>query len=1190
MNDRLLVPVVMQVNEGGFTEDETPPTLVEFDLNMTSHEISFVFSETVSRDDFSANKVIIVGTNSETYNLTRGAMISSQAAYSTVLVWKMDDTDTNELKRLQFTAVSRASSGIFMEEGAVLDANGRPIPEFAVVHPCNIHTPDGTPPRLNSYDFDLTAGTITMRFSETIKSSSLVAVGLQVLAARDATLGLNGVALTGGSLKVDLDADADASTKSDWLTAVIALSEVDMNAIKKRVGLAVGGSTTFLTISSVVITDMNDQPVEAIDAALAMRVSETGFKDDQVNPELRSFALDMSNRLLTLSFSETMLASSIVMDAAANRLVFYNGNNGTTVSLQPSSVNVDGAGEDTDVITLQLSEADANAMKIAGIGRNSADVDSSGDLKMYSGWAYDMNNNAVQTTDAALIPDNFIADTVAPVMRSATVDMNAGTLTIVFDETVKADSLASNTITVQSDAAGTVKHTLQGPGINLNSANSPTIVVKIEDDDLNAIKLKEMLTALGDSYIYLAEGTVTDTSVAETASVARGNDAAAPYTVDTTDPKLTDFSFDLTTKAMILTFDEVVKASSIVESNITLWSHASQAAADALSETRNFWRLDKVTVVSENGLEIELRLSDEDLDNIKAIENLYVSPTSAYLAVTAVTDMALPPRTVVPVLDTAAMVAGRFKSDNVRPKIIQVDLNMTSELLTIFFSETVDSSSIVYEGITLQKGSNVGSAVGGHVSLKGGSRTHTTDLTSLQIKLNTDDLNRMKTAKIGMNAASSYLVMTAASLKDMAGLPVIPREDGVAGEGGPLQVTVYEPDKTDPVLEKCALDLTAETMTLSFSETVKADSILVKYLTLAEDQAGAQTKYSLHAPSGTLDKDGPEIVVDISLTDMNEIKRLSELGLATKVGGASTVHCSVSTLFITDVFENPVAVRDVSDGLLSTDFKSDVTPPRLSSFNFDMNQVVSENTVQVATSTILFKFSETVKFSSYEPTAVTIQKATTVAGSGSSVTLEGEFAAVSVQSGTTLSFKLLRNNTNAIKAIADLATDASNTYITLTSGFVEDMYGNPIVSVDNGAARKVSNDGYTQDSTEPELLRFDIDMDEGKLTLSFDETVTGMSINPDEIVIRDTTVAADSAASFALTGGVALGGEPWVKSANGARTFPHPDSHVITFYFTKADLDEIKRLDMCNEANDCFLVHTEFLVYDMKENNVIRCT
>jgi len=1187
MNNRNLTPVTMKVKNGGFDEDVTPPTLIKFDLNMNTHEITFLFSETVSRDTFVVERVTIVGTNSEEYPLEVGAMIDSQVPYSTSLAWKMDDADANALKRLRSTAVSIASSSILMADGAVQDANGQAIVAFSTPHPCDAHFPDETSPDLVSYTMDLTAGIITMQFSEAIKSSSLVAVGVRVLAGRGPTessvQGCNGVALTSGSLKVDLDADGDASTRSDWLTAVIALSEDDMNAIKKCPALAVSDASTYLSIDSSVITDMNNRPFNAIASSVAQKVQDSGFEDDQVDPILRSFALDMSQRLLTLSFSETMLASSIVM--GANTLVFTHGDG---VALAVSSANVDVTGEDTNVITIQLSEADANAMKIAGSGRTLADSS----LKIHQGWALDMNNNAVVLTDLALLTSDFIADTIPPVMRSASIDMNLGTLTIVFDETVKADSLEAGTITVQSDAAGTVKHTLLGPGTNINTDNSPTIVVQMVVSDLNAIKLKDMLTVIGDSYVYLAPGTVTDTSVAATLAVAHGDDAAN-FARDATDPVLSEFSFDLTTKSLVLTFDEVVKADSLEETEITLWSHASQQAADTLGETRRSHTLAEVDVDSSNGLTITLILSDGDLDTIKAIENLYVGPTSAYLSLTALaaTDMAVPPNTVKPIFESNAKVADRFKSDNIQPRVTQVDLDMTTELLTIYFSETVDSSSVLYQGITLQKSANVGSTIDGHVTLSGGTRTHTTDIPSLQIKLTNDDLNKMKSAKIGMDKDSSYLVMTAASIKDMAGLDLIPREDGVVGDGGALQVTDYARDSTDPVLTSCALDLDAETFTLGFSETVDAGSILVQHFTLAQDQLGVQTTYSLHAPSGTSSADGPEIVVDISLSDLNEIKRLSELGLATKGGAETSVFCSISTLFIDDVFENHIEARDVGNGLPSINFGQDNTPPTLLSFSLDMNQVVSENTVQVATATILLKFSETVKFSTYEPTAITIQKDRTVTGIDSSVTLSGEFASVSTQSGTTLSFKLLRDDANAIKKIADLATSFSDTFITLTSNFVDDMSGNSIRPEDNGAALQISNNGFVPDETAPELLRFDIDMDKGKLTLSYDETVNGLSINPDEIVIRDTTNVGDAAASFTLTGGVvgSADGEPWVKVEN-ERSFPHADSHIISFYFTKADLDEIKRLNMCSEANDCYLVHTEFLVYDMRANDVLRCT
>merc|ERR1712127_139329 len=194
---------------------------------------------------------------------------------------------------------------------------------------------------------------------------------------------------------------------------------------------------------------------------------------------------------------------------------------------------------------------------------------------------------------------------------------------------------------------------------------------------------------------------------------------------------------------------------------------------------------------------------------------------------------------------------------------------------------------------------------------------------------------------------------------------------------------------------------------------------------------------------------------------------------------------------------------------------------------------------------------------------------------------------------------MLRVDANAIKFVVDMATGEADTFLTLSSAFVTDMYQNPITSVDNGAAMPIITGGFTPDTTNPELLKFDIDMDQGKITLSFDETVSGASIMPDEIIIRDTTHVDDAGASYQLTGAITGGsfdvdgvpvGEPWAKVLN-TPTFPHGDSNTITFYFTKTDLDEIKRLNMCSQADDCYLVHTEYLVFDLGlgPNTVLRC-
>lgn len=40
----------------------------------------------------------------------------------------------------------------------------------------------------------------------------------------------------------------------------------------------------------------------------------------------------------------------------------------------------------------------------------------------------------------------------------------------------------------------------------------------------------------------------------------------------------------------------------------------------------------------------------------------------------------------------------------------------------------------------------------------------------------------------------------------------------------------------------------------------------------------------------------------------------------------------------------------------------------------------------------------------------------------------------------------------------------------------------------------------------------------------------------------------------------------------------------------KADLDEVKRLSLCTSQNNCYVIHTEFLVRDVSDNHILGCS
>merc|ERR1711871_1228760 len=146
---------------------------------------------------------------------------------------------------------------------------------------------------------------------------------------------------------------------------------------------------------------------------------------------------------------------------------------------------------------------------------------------------------------------------------------------------------------------------------------------------------------------------------------------------------------------------------------------------------------------------------------------------------------------------------------------------MTAETITFVFPETMDvnQTNVDFTAITLM---NSADGAESH-TLGDGSVLTQIDSTTIKCKLKLADLNILKTKKIGRDKASTWLHIQAAAFRDQEALQVVPETKNVDN---------YIADQTDPELEGFDLDLTAETLTLFFSETVSFSSTAVGEITL----------------------------------------------------------------------------------------------------------------------------------------------------------------------------------------------------------------------------------------------------------------------------------------------------------------------------------------------------------------------
>jgi hypothetical protein len=105
------------------------------------------------------------------------------------------------------------------------------------------------------------------------------------------------------------------------------------------------------------------------------------------------------------------------------------------------------------------------------------------------------------------------------------------------------------------------------------------------------------------------------------------------------------------------------------------------------------------------------------------------------------------------------------------------------------------------------------------------------DSTTMYMDLSVDDQNAIKlTDMVAKDRESTWLTFTPNTISDMVGSAVVPRNftDGI-------NAINFTEDATSPRLVQSALNLTAETLMLSFSEPVRVSSLVVTEITLMND-------------------------------------------------------------------------------------------------------------------------------------------------------------------------------------------------------------------------------------------------------------------------------------------------------------------------------------------------------------------
>lgn len=177
-----------------------------------------------------------------------------------------------------------------------------------------------------------------------------------------------------------------------------------------------------------------------------------------------------------------------------------------------------------------------------------------------------------------------------------------------------------------------------------------------------------------------------------------------------------------------------------------------------------------------------------------------------------------------------------------------------------------------------------------------------------------------------------------------------------------------------------------------------------------------------------------------------------------------------------------------------TDITTDATKPELVGFDLDLNS-----------GSLTITFSETVLPTSVTPSAITVQGLESLeltAGNRSFFFTLTRLTNATSLSNTVLRLQLSNSDLNEIKARSCLATSGADSYLSLTERAFTDVFRNYIVPVPSSNASSVSN--YTEDSSPPQLMSFNVDLNQGQIVFRFSETVNATTLHQPSFTLCDS--------------------------------------------------------------------------------------
>ena len=971
-NDVIGISNTTAMNVSLFMEDNVSPELSGFALNMNSGLLTLTFTETVNISSFNASGIVLQNARNRTevfYQLTDGTNVT--VVNLTTLNLYLSNDDLFNLQAMLSLAIDEESTYIAIENITITDSNQNPVEHIPLYDAtrATVFVSDTTKPRLDSFNLDMDNLILSLTFSEVVLESSFIPAYITL---QNAAMSLNGqsVQLSGGLI---LNGNSN--------TINISLSDEDANSIKLQTGLGTNMLDTYIALRNGTFTDAVGNLLQPIPMNMSLMVSSV--IRDQTAPQLLNFTFNLNASTLELTFDEIVNASSLVVNQITLQPNDMPPSADSVVALNNSLVVL----VDSEVVTVTINPEDISVILLRDDLATNADNTY---INISSDSIADFDGNLFEGLAVAMQTSSYIRDSSSPELSSFSVNLNDSTLSLTFNELVNVSALDVTSITLQS-SDGMSAHQLTNTSYS-DSDNGVVVVVNINSNDFNEIAAdRNLYVDLSSSHLTIAPGTILDLAGNE---VLFNSLQATNYTEDEIIPVLFNYSLDLNSGIILLTFSETVNLAAIDPSKIGFASNATSPAAVQLSLSTPMRNFSAVA---------ELSLTSSDLNALKANPELAVFPNNTFLILEsgAVEDMHGNS------IDMSVLEAVNVTADVRSPELQRFTLDLRARNLYLVFDEFISSSSVDITELVLQNRTGVREA--SH-RITSDSDFEIVNYTTIVVALSIDDYNGIIEMPLCSNTDDCFISFISLFATDSSNNRVV----AIPEDNARKAVDFSEDDLRPQLINFETFDYNTGNLVLIFSESVNVNSFNFSVVTLRSSFIEPSTRVIL-SPSNSSSFDSENITITLSNEVLNSIK--ANTGIC-----RSMITCSLrfSQEFVSDRTGN--AIAEVVPTLMyvmsehPSNLIDDTTPPSLRSFNLNMSSLQ-----------MTFSFDEVVNPTTMMASLLTIQSDVDGTENVTFTSLTPDSNMVSNVVTATI------GNTDAvaIKARTNLASNRDNTYISI---------------------------------------------------------------------------------------------------------------------------------------------------------------